>query len=403
MSVLHSVVRGASRPLIHRSVLNHLDFVTGLENLPTSGPVVVVANHASYLDHFVTLTVLDSVRQDRVWYPTKAESFEGRASKLWHDAWHCYPVDREAPSQEIFAQAKRILDGGEVLGLYPEGTRGPGDELLPFKTGPFRMALASGAPIVPIGLHNLAAVLPKGGRRLTEEKGAIAIGPALQVPEGLGERETVQHLRDLAREEVSRLITLAGNPEVEQRQRSGDTVEQLVETAIASGLTDAGTLPEAKVASAVLLTELGLRAAPGHPGLRVQATRLGGLHALNGSSVLRPVRVARVNRAANRLADEHPDSPLAAYVAARTSAALPDALGGSTERARHLYARAASLDEAYVSKARLGAAEAHLKDGDTDATLEALDLAAASVDPDDPRAALRLARIDRMRLLTTTR
>ncbi|QCX27371.1 lysophospholipid acyltransferase family protein [Nocardioides jishulii] len=403
MSAQHATVRSLSRPMIHRAVLNHLDFVTGLENLPSSGPVVIVANHASYADHFVTLTLVNALRQGRIWYPTKAESFEGAVSRLWHNSWHCYPVNREAPSEEIFARAKEILDRDEVLGLYPEGTRGPGDELLPFKTGPFRMALASGAPVIPIGLHNLANVLPKGSRRLTDEMGAVAIGPALQVPPGLDGWEAVQHMRDVAREAVGRLVMKASAPDEEAREHSARTIVGLIERSIAANLTDQGTLDVQTTRAMRLLSGLGLRTLPDDAELRVQAVRVEGLAALNRGRALRPLRIAKVNRKATRLADAHPDNPLAAYVAGRTNAALPAALGGSTVRARALYRRSAQLDGAYASKAHVGLAETHMRDGRSEQALAALDLAAASVHADDPRAPLRLAKIERLRDLNSTR
>ena len=124
--MLAAAIRAASTPVIHQQVVRHLDYLTGLENIPRTGPVVIVANHSSYADHFMTLTLLHALRPGQVWYPTKAEAFETFGSRVWHESMNCFSVQRDAPSDAIFIKAKEVLDAGNILVLYPEGTRGAG-------------------------------------------------------------------------------------------------------------------------------------------------------------------------------------------------------------------------------------------------------------------------------------
>ena len=111
--------RKISTPRIHDLVVRHLAYVEGLENIPRTGPVVFVANHSSYMDHFVMKTVVDAVHPGRVWFPTKAEAFETFLSRVWHESMDCYPVDRNAPGEEVFLRAREVLDRNDTLVCIP--------------------------------------------------------------------------------------------------------------------------------------------------------------------------------------------------------------------------------------------------------------------------------------------
>jgi len=78
------------------------------------------------------------------------------------------PVDRGAKQsrRQALRDATQTLQSGISMLVFPEGTRNPTEELLPFRTGPFQMAIETGVPVVPITVHNARALMPKGARHL---------------------------------------------------------------------------------------------------------------------------------------------------------------------------------------------------------------------------------------------
>lgn len=252
--MLAAAIRAASTPVIHQQVVRHLDYLTGLENIPRTGPVVIVANHSSYADHFMTLTLLHALRPGQVWYPTKAEAFETFGSRVWHESMNCFSVQRDAPSDAIFIKAKEVLDAGNILVLYPEGTRGPGDQLLPFKSGAFRMALASGAPVVPIGMWNLHRVLPKGSSRVTNEVAAVAIGSALHITQA-EPREAITTMRHDAQRAIEALILQARSATAADRAQAAIHIADLMGQIVLENLDARGNLP-AEVRQRLMLLQV---------------------------------------------------------------------------------------------------------------------------------------------------
>ena len=118
----------------------------GREYLPTSGPLIVAANHRSFLDPFV----IGTMARRPMYYMAKKELF----SKRWQ-AWilnrlGAFPVDRGGSDEESVATARAILDRGGIVLIFPEGTRiRPGALGHPHR-GVGRLALQTGAPVVPV-------------------------------------------------------------------------------------------------------------------------------------------------------------------------------------------------------------------------------------------------------------
>jgi len=131
--------------------------VEGIENLPTHGAVLLAANH---LDAGETI-LLPAMMARRVTFPAKAELFEGASPKGRLLTWFLrtigmVPMDRSGgrASATGMDSIGKVITNGEVLGLFPEGTRSPDGRLYKGKTGVARLALAYGIPVVPVGLLN---------------------------------------------------------------------------------------------------------------------------------------------------------------------------------------------------------------------------------------------------------
>jgi 1-acyl-sn-glycerol-3-phosphate acyltransferase len=139
--------------------------VEGLDNVPASGPAILASNHLSFSDSiFMPLVV-----PRKVTFVAKAEYFTGKGVKGWLKKMFfvgtgTIPVDRSGgrAAQAALDTQLRVLRSGELAGIYPEGTRSPDGRLYRGKTGVARLALDSGAPVIPVAMLNADQVQPIG-------------------------------------------------------------------------------------------------------------------------------------------------------------------------------------------------------------------------------------------------
>lgn len=137
--------------------------VEGMKNVPTSGPVILASNHLSYADWlFVPLTV-----SRKVSYVAKAEyftspGFKGWLQKMFFTGAGQIPIDRSGAdaAEGALISAKAVLDTGGIFGIYPEGTRSPDGRLYRGRTGVARIAIETGAPVVPVGVIGTDVIAP---------------------------------------------------------------------------------------------------------------------------------------------------------------------------------------------------------------------------------------------------
>lgn len=154
--------------------------ITGLENVPGDGPAILASNHLAVMDSFYLPLVVNR----RITFLAKQEYFTGTGIKGRFLAWFYtvvgqVPIDRtDADSaQAALDTAKRILGEGKLLGMYPEGTRSPDGRLYKGRTGVGWLALASGAPVIPVAMHNTGRVLPRGAGIPRLVRVGIRFGP----------------------------------------------------------------------------------------------------------------------------------------------------------------------------------------------------------------------------------
>jgi 1-acyl-sn-glycerol-3-phosphate acyltransferase len=139
--------------------------VTGLRHVPTTGPVIIASNHLSFSDSiFMPLVV-----PRKVTFLAKSEYFtspgiKGFIKKLTFIALGQVPVDRSGGkrSEAALVTGLRVLNEGSCIGIYPEGTRSPDGRLYKGRTGIARMAIESGAAVVPVAMFNTAEIQPTG-------------------------------------------------------------------------------------------------------------------------------------------------------------------------------------------------------------------------------------------------
>ena len=139
--------------------------VKGLRNVPGTGPVIIASNHLSFSDSiFMPLVV-----PRKVTFLAKSEYFtspgpKGLLKKLTFIALGQVPVDRSGGrrSEAALITGLKILGEGKCLGIYPEGTRSPDGRLYKGRTGIARLAIESGAPIIPVAMFNTEKIQPTG-------------------------------------------------------------------------------------------------------------------------------------------------------------------------------------------------------------------------------------------------
>lgn len=142
-------------------------WVEGAENMPTSGPVIIVGNHLSVIDSFFMPLMVDR----RVYFLAKSEYFSGKGVKGWIVKNFMLsvgqlPIDRSGgkASEASLNTGLAVLDRGDVLGIYPEGTRSPDARLYRGRTGVARLVIESGAAVVPVVMIDTEKAMPIGAK-----------------------------------------------------------------------------------------------------------------------------------------------------------------------------------------------------------------------------------------------
>ena len=148
----------------------------GREHIPKQGPVIIAANHRSFLDPFVIATMA----RRPMYYVAKSEIFEIPIVGRLVSALGGFPVKRGVGDQDMIETAEAILARGDILLMFPEGTRTRPGSLGQPRRGIGRLALETGAPVVPVAVIGTEAV--RKGWRIRPHKVRIRAGRALNFP-----------------------------------------------------------------------------------------------------------------------------------------------------------------------------------------------------------------------------
>lgn len=159
--------------------------IVGREKLPLKGPAILVANHSSHVDTVLLLTIYPSKALDRVRPAAAADYFlKGRLMSWFsRNILAIVPVarDKAGSGEDVLAPARDALAAGDIVLIFPEGTRGDGEALTRLKSGVARLAQAfPDAPVTPIWLQGAGRVLPKGAHVPVPLNCTVVVGDAVR-------------------------------------------------------------------------------------------------------------------------------------------------------------------------------------------------------------------------------
>jgi 1-acyl-sn-glycerol-3-phosphate acyltransferase len=190
--------------------------VKGLRNVPATGPLIIASNHLSFSDSiFMPLVV-----PRKVTFLAKSEYFtspgpKGLLKKLTFIALGQVPVDRSGGrrSEAAIITGLQVLSEGKCLGIYPEGTRSPDGRLYKGRTGIARLAIESGAPIIPVAMFNTEKIQPTGKVIPNIQRVGMTFGEPMYFD---GDSTDLAYLREVTDQIMSRIQELSGQVYVDE-------------------------------------------------------------------------------------------------------------------------------------------------------------------------------------------
>jgi 1-acyl-sn-glycerol-3-phosphate acyltransferase len=210
--------------------------IEGLEHVPETGPAIIAGNHLSFSDHFLMPAVL----KRRITFLAKAEYFtgpglKGRLTAFFFRSAGQIPVDRSGKEagRAAIREGLRVLDRGELLGIYPEGTRSHDGRLYKGKVGVAVMALTAGVPVVPCAMIGTFEAQPPGQVVPSIRPVTIRFGEPLDFSRYAGMENERAVLRAVTDEIMYAILSLS-----EQEYVDRYAAEAKAEQAAAQGLKE---------------------------------------------------------------------------------------------------------------------------------------------------------------------
>ncbi|MCU1439397.1 MAG: 1-acyl-sn-glycerol-3-phosphate acyltransferase [Rhodoglobus sp.] len=186
-------------------------WISGLENIPRTGGVILASNHLSVIDSIFLPLVIDR----RIYFLAKSDYFVGRTFRGWAIknfllGTGMLPIDRSGgkASEASLNTGLEVLAKGAVLGIYPEGTRSPDGKMYRGRTGVARMVLEAHVPVVPVAMIDTEKVMPIGSKIPKVRRIGIVFGEPLDFSrfEGMeGDRFILRSITDEIMYELSRI------------------------------------------------------------------------------------------------------------------------------------------------------------------------------------------------------
>ncbi|MFI6003559.1 lysophospholipid acyltransferase family protein [Streptomyces sp. NPDC051366] len=193
--------------------------IEGLENIPPEGAAIIAGNHLSFSDHFLMPAIL----KRRITFLAKAEYFtgpgvKGRLTAFFFRSAGQIPVDRSGKDagQAALREGLGVLAKGELLGIYPEGTRSHDGRLYKGKVGVAAMALGAGVPVVPCAMVGTFEIQPPGQKIPNIRRVTIRFGKPLDFSRYAGLEGERAVLRAVTDEIMYAVLELSGQEYVDR-------------------------------------------------------------------------------------------------------------------------------------------------------------------------------------------
>jgi 1-acyl-sn-glycerol-3-phosphate acyltransferase len=184
--------------------------VKGAAKVPATGRVILAPVHRSFIDFLVVGT---TVTRRKVFFMAKDDLWNSRLLGGFLESFGAFPVNREGADRLALDRAQAVLEDGEALIMFPEGTRRKGPIIEELHEGAAFLAARTGSEILPIGVGGTSASMPKGAKLPRPVKVTLIVGDPIEPPArsegGRVPRSKVHQLTEQIRSELQRLYDLA--------------------------------------------------------------------------------------------------------------------------------------------------------------------------------------------------
>lgn len=200
----HAVTRAATHPLREW----WLDVEIENANIvPEFGGAIIAANHLSFIDSMLLMYGLGRP----VSFLGKVEYMDSFVTRSLFPAVGMIPVDRSGCGLAgSLREARRRLENGELVGIFPEGTRSRDGRLHPGHSGVAHLLLQTGCPVVPVGIIGTDRAQPVGDRRIRRTPITIRVGPLIGPARASGARPTMRDRLAVTDEVMASIASLSG-------------------------------------------------------------------------------------------------------------------------------------------------------------------------------------------------
>jgi len=208
---MYRVLKRVLPPIVNPYVSIEID---GLDNVPREAPAILACNHLSFIDSIVL--PLNVPRP--VYFLGKADYWDSWKTRWFFQGTGVVPVHRGGgeKGEDSLRTGVEILRSGELLGIYPEGTRSPDGRLYRGKTGPVRMALEAEVPIVPCAVIGTDQAMPTGSYVPKREHVTVRYGRPLDLSRYHERRTDPFALRSATDELMYEIMMLSGQEYVDE-------------------------------------------------------------------------------------------------------------------------------------------------------------------------------------------